>query len=150
MMQVNFSLEVYCMADLIFPGICSFDNALPYMTAMMEAIERNHVHVRVIMENSNSNGLENRVAGQVFMEELKRRELDQYVELRFYHGKVHAKSTLVDGELLMIGSMNMHYSSWSANALAEYVVTTDNPQAIQEYQRMFETSKKPNSTPRHR
>jgi cardiolipin synthase A/B len=73
------------------------------------------------------------------MEELKRRGLDQYVELRFYNGKVHAKSTLVDGELLMIGSMNMHYSSWGPNALAEYVVTTDNPQAIQEYQRMFES-----------
>ncbi len=139
MMQVNFSLDFYCMADLIFPGICNFDSALPYMTAMMEAIERDHVHVRVMMENSNSNGLENRAAGQVFLDELKRRGLDQYVELRFYNGKVHAKSTLVDGELLMIGSMNMHYSSWGANALAEYVVTTSNQQAIDEYEKMYET-----------
>jgi phosphatidylserine/phosphatidylglycerophosphate/cardiolipin synthase-like enzyme len=139
MMQVNFSLEIYCMADLIFPGVCSIDDALPYMDSMLEAVEKNHVHVRVIMENANSNGLENRAAGRVFLDELKRRGLDQYVELRFYDGKVHAKSTLIDGKLLMIGSMNMHYSSFGPNGLAEYIVSTDSPQAIGEYQKLFET-----------
>ena len=91
------------------------------------------------MENANSNGLENRAAGRVFLDELKRRGLDQYVELRFYDGKVHAKSTLIDGKLLMIGSMNMHYSSFGPNGLAEYIVSTDSPQAIGEYQKLFET-----------
>lgn len=138
MMQVNFSLEIYCMADLIFPGVCSIDDALPYMDSMLDAVEKNHVHVRVIMENANSNGLENRAAGRVFLDELKRRGLEQYVELRFYDGKVHAKSTLIDGKLLMIGSMNMHYSSFGPNALAEYIVSTDSPQAISEYQKLYE------------
>lgn len=138
MIQVNFSLQVQCMAELVFPGICDIENALPYMTAMLEAIERDQVKVRVIMENSNSNGLENRVAGGVFLSELEKRGLEEYVELRFYNGKLHAKSILIDEELLLIGSMNMHYSSWGERALAEYMVTTDNPEAIGEYQQMFE------------
>jgi cardiolipin synthase len=52
---------------------------------------------------------------------------------------LHAKSTLIDNQLLIIGSQNMHYSSWGENALTEYGLTTDDPAAIQEYQALFET-----------
>lgn len=139
LIEVNFSLEMVCMLNIIFPDFCTFDNALPWMNALIDAVETNGVKVRVIMENSNSNGLENRVAGKVFMDELKRRGLEDLVELRFYNGKVHAKSMLIDEEFLAIGSQNFHYSSWGEGTLAEYNVTTDDPQAIAEYQKMFET-----------
>jgi phosphatidylserine/phosphatidylglycerophosphate/cardiolipin synthase-like enzyme len=105
---------------------------------MLEAIQANGVKVRVIMENTNSNGLENRVAGTVLMEELERLGLSHLVELRFYNGKLHAKSMLLDGKLLIIGSQNLHYSSWGEAGLNEYSLSTDNPQAISEYQTMFE------------
>lgn len=141
MTQVNFALEVICMANIVFPDVCTFDNALPYMEAMADAIEKNHVRVRVIMENSNSNGLENRVGGTVLMEELESREpgLSDLVELRFYNGKIHAKGTLIDDQLLIIGSQNMHYSSWGEAGLTEYNIATNDPQAIAEYQALFET-----------
>jgi phosphatidylserine/phosphatidylglycerophosphate/cardiolipin synthase-like enzyme len=140
MTQVNFALEMICMANIVFPDLCTFDDALPYMKAMVEAVEKNHVHVRVIMENSNSNGLENRVGGTILMEELERREpgLSDLVELRFYNGKIHAKGSLIDDQLLIIGSQNMHYSSWGEGGLTEYSLATDNPQAIAEYQALFE------------
>jgi phosphatidylserine/phosphatidylglycerophosphate/cardiolipin synthase-like enzyme len=138
MMEVNFSLEVQCMLNIIFPDYCTFDNALPWMNALVDGVKNNNTHVRVIMENSNSNGLENRVAAYILMDELKRLGLEDQVELRFYNGKVHAKSMLLDGELLIIGSQNMHYSSWGERGLNEYSLATDDPQAIAEYQDFYE------------
>ena len=139
MIHVNFALEMICMANLIFPDTCTIDNALPWMDAMIEAIEKNPVKVRVIMETANSNGLENRVAGNVLLDELERHGLRDRVELRFYDGKMHAKSTLIDGRMLIIGSMNMHYSSWGEKGLTEYALATNASEAIAEYQALFET-----------
>lgn len=136
--EVNFSLEAVCMLNLVFPDFCTMENALPWMNALLESVETHQTRVRVIMENTNSNGLENRVAGEVFLAELKRRGLDDLVELRFYDGKVHAKSMLIDDQLLVIGSQNFHYSSWGDSSLAEYNVTSNDPLAIEEYKKMFE------------
>jgi phosphatidylserine/phosphatidylglycerophosphate/cardiolipin synthase-like enzyme len=138
MMETNFSLEMVCMLNIIFPDFCTIDNALPWMNAMLEGIKNNHAHVRVIMENSNSNGLENRVAGKVLMDELKRLGLEDQVELRFYNGKIHAKSILIDGKLLIIGSQNLHYSAWGEKGLNEYNVATDDQAAISEYKGLFD------------
>jgi hypothetical protein len=138
MMEVNFSLEMICMVNLVFPDVCTIDNALPWMNALLETVQENNTRVRVIMENTNSNGLENRVAGKILMDELERLGLDHLVELRFYNGKIHAKSLLIDEQLLIIGSQNMHYSSWGEGGLNEYSLATDNPQAITEYKALFE------------
>ncbi len=35
--------------------------------------------------------------------------------------------------------MNMHYSSWGETGLTEYSLTTNAPEAIEEYQALFET-----------
>ena len=107
------------------------------MDAIVEAIEQNQVPVRVVVENANSNGLENRVAVLVLFEELESRGLDGFVEIRFYDGKLHAKSTLIDNQLLIIGSQNMHYSAWGQGALTEHSLTTNDPAAIQEYNALF-------------
>lgn len=138
MMETNFSLELVCMINIIYPDFCTFEDALPWMVSMVEGIKNNNTHVRVIMENTNSNGLENRVAGVELMEELTRLGLEDQVELRFYNGKIHAKSILMDKELLIIGSHNLHYSAWGDQGLNEYSLATDNPDAIAEYQALFE------------
>ena len=70
--------------------------------------------------------------------ELERLGLSDQVELRFYDGKLHAKSTLIDSSLLFIGSMNMHYSSWGEKGLTEYSLATNAPEAIEEYQALFD------------
>jgi len=139
MIHVNFALEVYCMANLIFPGLCDIDDAYPWMHAIIEAVEANQVKVRVIVENANSNGLENRIGATVLFEELEKRGLRDFVEIRFYDGKLHAKSTKIDNALLIIGSQNMHYSAWGQGALTEHSLTTNDPDAIQEYNSLFET-----------
>jgi phosphatidylserine/phosphatidylglycerophosphate/cardiolipin synthase-like enzyme len=139
MIHVNFSLEMICMANLIFPDVCSIENSLPWMDAVIAAVSENGVKVRAIVETSNSNGLENRVAANVLFVELERRGLRDQVEVRFYNGKVHAKSTLIDGRMLIIGSQNMHYSSWGESGLTEYSLVTNATDAIHEYQALFET-----------
>jgi phosphatidylserine/phosphatidylglycerophosphate/cardiolipin synthase-like enzyme len=138
MIQVNFALEVYCMANLLFPGFCSIDDAYPWMHAMIEAIEENQVKVRAIVENANSNGLENRVAGMVLFEELERRGLDGQVEIRFFNGKLHSKAAQIDDKLLIIGSQNMHYSAWGEGALTEHSLTTTDRAANEEFNALFE------------
>jgi phosphatidylserine/phosphatidylglycerophosphate/cardiolipin synthase-like enzyme len=138
MIHVNFALEVYCMANIIFPGLCGIDQAFPWMHAIIDAIETNQVHVRVIVENANSNGLENRVAGMVLKEELESRGLDGFVEIRFFNGKLHAKATEIDNKLLIIGSQNMHYSAWGKGSLTEHSLTTNDPAAIEEFNGLFE------------
>jgi phosphatidylserine/phosphatidylglycerophosphate/cardiolipin synthase-like enzyme len=109
--HVNFSLELICFLNLIVEDLCNFNNALQWMEAMMDAVEHNQVTVRVIVEESNSNGMENRIAIDVF-------EIDQ--------------------EFLVVGSQNLHYSSWGERGLLEYGVATDDPEAVNQYQKMFD------------
>lgn len=140
LITANFSLEVYCIINLLTPGFCTIEDSMPYMDSILEAVEENHTHVRVIMENANSYGLENRVTAMVLYPELVRRGLEDLVELRFFNGRVHAKSGLIDDSLLIIGSQNYQYSAWGkGGGLGENDTTTDDLQAIAEYKALFET-----------
>ena len=113
---------------------------MPYIDSILESVEENHTHVRVIMENANSYGLENRVTASVLYPELASRGLEDLVELRFFNGRVHAKSGLIDDSLLIIGSQNYQYSAWGkGGGLGENNITTSDPRAIAEYKAMFET-----------
>ena len=138
-MQANFSLDLHCLINLFLPGVCTLEDALPFMNALLESVEENNTRVRVIMENANSYGLENRVTAMVIYPELERRGLADLVELRFFNGRIHAKATLIDEALLIIGSQNMHYSAWGeGGGLGEHNVTTSDPQAIAEFKRLFD------------
>ena len=108
------------------------------MNAIIEALEDNPVKVRVLFTDVNSNGLENFIAASVFRQELDKRGLSEWVEIRYWPERMHAKAILVDNQLLIIGSQNMHYSSWGEGGLNEYSLATDNPQATAEYKALFE------------
>ena len=137
--HANFSAQLICYLEVIAPGTCTFDeNALPWMKALVNAVEQNHTHVRVIVENANANGLENRIGLKLLNDELTRRGLSEFVELRFFDGRVHIKSALIDGQLLFVGSQNFHYSSFGPSGLLEFVAATESPEAIGAYQDMFD------------
>jgi MFS family permease len=137
--HVNFSADMICMLNLIAPDTCTYENnALPWMRSVVDAVQKNHVKVRVIVENANSNGLENRVGIDMLYKELARLGLSDLVEVRFYNGRVHMKTALIDHQLLFVGSQNFHYSSFASAGLLEFVAATDSPAAIAEYQKMFE------------
>lgn len=136
--EVNFSLELICMLDNLNDKVCSYDNALDYMKAIMSSVEENHTKVRVLMEKLNSNGLENRVAAKEFIRELEQRGLSDYVEIKYFEGRMHTKAFLVDEEMLFVGSQNFHYSAWGEGGLAEYNLATDDPFATQTFKSMFD------------
>jgi phosphatidylserine/phosphatidylglycerophosphate/cardiolipin synthase-like enzyme len=137
-MQVNFSADLICVLNIVSPGTCTYANALPWMQALVQSVEQNHTQVRVMVENANMNGLENRVGIAILQQELARRGLSDYVEVRFFNGRLHTKATLIDEELLFVGSQNFHYSSFSKSGLLEFVAATESPDAIHLYQEMFE------------
>jgi hypothetical protein len=140
LITANFSMEMYCMINLLAPGFCTIEDSMPYIDAILAAVEKNNTHVRVIMENSNSYGLENRVTAMIIYPKLERLGLEDLVELRFFNGRVHAKSGLIDDSLLIIGSQNFQYSAWGeGGGLGENMIATSDPRAIAEYKALFET-----------
>jgi phosphatidylserine/phosphatidylglycerophosphate/cardiolipin synthase-like enzyme/MFS family permease len=128
--EVNFSLKIYCVLDLLNDEICDYEDRLPFLDAITQAVEQNDVKVRVLVEKLNMNGMENKVAGREFLRELERRGLSDNVEIRFFGGRMHAKAVLIDQELVIVGSQNFHYSSWGDGGLAEYSVASEDPVAI--------------------
>jgi hypothetical protein len=140
LITANFSMELYCIIHLLAPGFCTIDDSMPYIDSILEAVENNNTHVRVIMENANSYGLENRVTAMVLYPELVRLGLADQVELRFFNGRTHSKSALIDNAILIIGSQNFQYSAWGeGGGLGENMITTNDPEAIAEYKALFET-----------
>jgi len=138
-MEVNFSLETVCELAIVYSGICNFEqNALPFMRAIIDVIEQKNVKVRLIVEKSNMNGLENEVALKVFFDELQKRNILNQVEVRLFEGNMHTKSFSVDDQLLFVGSHNFHYSAWGDNGLTEFSLATDSPEALEEYNKLFE------------
>lgn len=136
--QANFTAELICDVNMIFPSVCNFNNSLPYMQSLVDAIEKNRAHVRVLVEKENMNGLENQVGIQILEAELANRGLLEYIEIRYFNGRVHTKAVMIDDRLLIIGSQNFHYSSISEGGLNEFNLVTDAPEALSIYKNMFE------------
>ena len=136
--QANFTAELICDVNMIFPSVCNFNNSLPYMQSLVDSIEQNGTHVRVLVEKENMNGLENQVGIQILEDELASRGLLEYIEIRYFNGRVHTKAVMIDDRLLIIGSQNFHYSSISEGGLNELNLVTDAAEALSIYKNMFE------------
>jgi len=126
------------MLNMIDPSLCNIEQALDYMNAILDALEENPVKVRVLFTDVNSNGLENFIATDVFRQELEKRGLSEWVEIRYWPERMHSKAILIDNQLLIIGSQNMHYSSFGERGLTEFSLATESPEAIEAFQLTFE------------
>lgn len=136
LMHVSFSMGVRCNLALLNPGLCTFDDALPWMRALADAAGRG-VQIRALLYEHGFLGLENRVGLAVLRRELERRGVADRLEARWYPGAVHAKTMLLDGRMLTVGSQNLHYSSWTPRGLNEYTLATTAPAAAAGYAREF-------------
>ncbi|MFC1649528.1 phospholipase D-like domain-containing protein [Patescibacteria group bacterium] len=138
--EVNFSLELVCYLAIIYEGVCDYDNnSLPYMKAIMHAVEGNRVPIRIIIEKSNMNGLENKVSIKEFYDALRTRGLEDLVEIKYHSGNMHAKAFNVDDKFLVVGSHNFQYSAWGeGGGLTEYSLGTNDQEAISDFSRLFE------------
>jgi hypothetical protein len=139
LITANFSLDLHCIIHLVAPGFCTLEDSMPYIDSILYAMENNGAKVRVMMENANSYGLENRVTAMVLYPEVVKRGLEDQIEMRFFDGRTHSKSAMIDDELLIIGSQNFQYSAWGkGGGLGENMITTNDPDAIAEYKALFE------------
>jgi phosphatidylserine/phosphatidylglycerophosphate/cardiolipin synthase-like enzyme len=135
--HINFSLDLICALNILVDA-CNYANRMEYMEALMQAVEQNDVKVRILVSDVAWVGIENNIAIDVFEEELAARGLSENVEIRYFEQDMHIKSALIDGEFLIVGNQNFHYSAWGdAGSLAEANVSVDHPAAIQNYQQYF-------------
>jgi phosphatidylserine/phosphatidylglycerophosphate/cardiolipin synthase-like enzyme/MFS family permease len=137
--EVNFSMNTPCLVLALVSDICQSDDFAPvYMLALRDAIVENDTTVRVMMEESAMNGIENRAGIRWLQSELEAAGKAQNLDLRFSAHKMHNKGMLVDKEFLSVGSQNFHYSAWGAPSLTEYNLATDDPQAVEEFLTEYE------------
>ena len=106
--------------------------------ALRDAIVENDITLRVMMEESAMNGIENRAGIRWLQRELEAAGKEDNLDLRFSAHKMHNKGMLVDKEFLSVGSQNFHYSAWGAPSLTEYNLATDDPQAVEEFLTEYE------------
>jgi cardiolipin synthase len=136
-MHTMFAMEAVCDLNLLFE-FCDFREAAEYLDSLMQAA-KNGATIRLIIYPEPLNGIENAVAHDVFINELENRGLRDQVEIRFLEELMHYKTALIDDEFLIIGSQNFHYSAYGkGDGLSEYSLGTNDSQAIEDYQRLFE------------
>lgn len=140
LLHVNFSMNANCIVALLNPALCTERDRLPWMTALLGALERG-VTVRLMTSPEELSGIENRVALAYLRAEMRRRGIPlSRVKARWFPTPLHAKATLIDGRMLAVGSMNLHYSSWTQGplGLAEYDLATADPGVVGEFHDLYE------------
>jgi phosphatidylserine/phosphatidylglycerophosphate/cardiolipin synthase-like enzyme len=133
-----FTLPSICILNYLL-DVCSVSQAMPYMQSILDAVDQNQAHARLLIDLEPIKGIENALALDVLQAEVKARGLSDRIEIRSFPGPVHAKDTLIDDEFLIVGSHNFHWSAWGeGQGLAEYSLGVADPQAISDFERYFE------------
>jgi hypothetical protein len=136
-MQVNFTAEMICDLDILY-NVCTFNETLPYMKELVNAAE-NGVQIRILIKGAPADGIESSVGVELLDAELEKRGIADQIEIRYFDGPMHYKSINIDDELIIIGSQNFHYSAMEPlSGLAEYNLGVVDPQAVEDYSRLFE------------
>lgn len=134
--HVMFSLDMICNLNVLF-NICTVDQSPIYKEALLQAVQ-NGAQLRILVKPGPFEGIENLVALEALQIRLAELGLTDQVEVRFYNGPMHPKAVLVDDELLIVGSQNLHYSAFHHSwGLTEHSIGTDDAQAIADFQRIF-------------
>lgn len=135
--HVMFSLNMICNLNVLF-NVCDVDEAPIYKDALLQAVQ-NGAHLRILVKPGPFEGIENNVALDAFLARVQELGLEDQVEVRFYNGPMHPKVVLIDDELLIVGSQNLHYSAFNETwGLTEYSIGTEDEQAIADFKRIFE------------
>lgn len=121
-----------------FFDVCTFAQAPEYLQSLMTAAE-NGAHVRILLSPYPIQNVENLIAMEIFNQEAAARGISDRVEIRWFDDLLHTKNALIDEEFLIIGSQNLHHSAFGeGGGLSEYNIGTSDPDAIEQFQKMFE------------
>jgi hypothetical protein len=135
--QAMFSMELICNLNHFFE-VCDFGQALPFMEALMASAE-NGAELRIILTPYPIQSVENVIAMEIFNKEAAARGIADRVEIRLYDDLLHSKSALIDGDLVIIGSQNLHWSGIGPGVgLNEYNLGVGDADAAEEYRLFFD------------
>ena len=135
--QAMFSMPLICNLNHFFE-VCDFGQALPYMEALMDAAE-NGAKLRIVLTPYPIQSVENVIAMEIMNKEAAERGLARNVEIRMLDDLLHSKSAMIDGEFVIVGSQNLHWSAYGkGNGLSEYSLGVGDPAAADQYQRFFD------------
>lgn len=138
-MQSQISGTLGCVGLLGEEGGCPPEWQLPVWRAAASAIRERGVTLRLLLDYDPLLQAETLALLRGLKAELAPLGLADHVQARWYGtaGGLHTKAALVDGQMLTVGSQNLHYSSFGPLGLAEYTLATSDPGATSEYERMF-------------
>ena len=135
--QAMFSMPLICNLNHFF-DVCDWGQALPYLEALMDAAE-NGVELRIVLTPYPIQSVENVITMEIFNKEAAERGLLRNVEIRMLDDLLHSKSAMIDGEFVIVGSQNLHWSAYGeGNGLSEYSLGVGDPKAAEQYQRFFD------------
>ena len=135
--HVQFALDIICNLNILF-DVCTVDESPIYTEGLIQAAQ-NGAHLRILVKPGPFEGVENNVALRAFLDRLQELGLEDQVEVRYFEGAMHPKTLLIDNQLLIVGSQNLHYSAFGeGGGLNEYSLATEDPRAIAEFARVFE------------
>ena len=132
-----FSMEWICNLNHFYE-VCDFGQALPYMQSLMDAAE-NGARVRILLAPYPTQHVENVISVRIFYEEAVERGVADRVEIRMFDDLLHSKSAIIDGEFVIVGSQNLHWTVFGkGNGLSELSLGVQDPQAASQYQSYFD------------
>ncbi len=135
--QVMLTLDLICNLNIVF-DVCNSVVSPDYVGALFEAAE-NGAKIRIIVKPSPTEGIENNVALSAMEKDIAAAGLADRFEVRYYEDDMHHKVALIDDQLLIVGSQNLHYSAYGEGAgLNEYSFAVEDPQAVEDFSRAFE------------
>lgn len=135
--HVMFALDMICNLNVLF-NVCNLENSPIYTEALVQAAQ-NGAHIRLLVKPGPVEGIENNIAMSAFLTRLQELGLEDHVELRFFNGPTHPKVVLIDDDVLIVGSQNLHYSAFgTGSGLNEHSLATDDPQAVADFKGVFE------------
>ena len=135
--HVNYSLDLICALNIVFQ-VCNVDISPQYQEALLQAAQ-NGAKIRLLVKPGPVEGIENVLAIEAMEERLSELGLQDRLEVRFFDGPVHAKTALLDDQLLIVGSQNLHYSAFgTGGGLTEYSLAIEDPQAAADVRVIFD------------
>lgn len=139
LMQSQISGTLGCVGLLSREGGCSPEWQLPVWRAIVRAIRERGVTLRLLLDYDPLLQAETLALLRGLQAELAPLGLADRVQARWYGtpGGLHSKAALIDGQMLTVGSQNLHHSAFGRLGLSEYTLATSDPGAITEYERMF-------------
>ena len=137
--HVNFTSEMICDLNLLYDQVCTSEQLLPYMEAILDAVEENGTQTRIMIKSAPIDGVESGVHLGILNDSLVERGISDFVEVRLFDGPMHPKTTLIDDEFLIVGSQNFHYSAFGEGiGLAEYSLGVEDTEVVKDFQSLFE------------